>query len=76
MATVGDMDDARKVIDRLARIDALDREQTPADVLLAEVRSLLHEAESWVRSDAHGDERACDALDRCRLALGDTAAAA
>ena len=70
------MDEAQRVIDRLARIDALDREQTPADVLLAEVRSLLHEAESWVRSDARGDERAAEAVQRCRLALGDAAAAA
>jgi hypothetical protein len=59
------MDEARAVIARLDRIDALDRERAPAAVLLAEVRELLVEAEAWVRAEPGGTERARAALDRC-----------
>jgi len=63
------MDEARAVIRRLERIEALDRDAAPADVLLAEVRALLREAEAWVRVEPAGTGSAQDALERCRNAL-------
>jgi hypothetical protein len=63
------VEEALKVMDRLARIEALDRDGCAADVLLGEVRALLHEAEAWVRAEPGGTERAAEALDRSRTAL-------
>jgi hypothetical protein len=60
------MDEARAVLARLDRIEALEREDAPVGVLLAEVRALLAEAEAWVRAEPAGTERAEDALERCR----------
>ena len=62
------MDQARAVLDRLERIDALKHGNAPAGVLLSEVRSLLAEAEAWVEADRPGG-RAEAALDRCQEAL-------
>jgi hypothetical protein len=42
------MDESR-VLARLDRIDALDREGAPPGELLAELRGLLREAETWTR---------------------------
>jgi hypothetical protein len=62
------MDEARAVLRRLERIDALEREGAPARSLLAEVRA-LEEAAAWVAAEP-GDTVAADAaLDRCRAAL-------
>jgi hypothetical protein len=69
------MDEARKVIARLARIESLERGGCPASVLLDEVRSLLLEAEAWVRVEPGGTGRAAEALDRCRSALAAGASA-
>ena len=63
------MDEALKVMERLARIEALEREGCPAGMLLGEVRALLHEAEEWVRVEPAGTGRAAESLDRCRSAL-------
>jgi len=63
------MDEARKVMDRLARIESLERDGCAAQLLLDEVRALLHEAEDWVRAERGGTERAAEALDRSRAAL-------
>jgi hypothetical protein len=63
------MDEALKVMDRLARIESLERDGCAAEVLLGEVRALLHEAEAWVRAEPGGTERAAEALDRSREAL-------
>ena len=62
------MDEARAVLDRLDRIESLDREAAPADELLEELRDLLREAETWLRAepDPHG---AVEALASCRQAL-------
>jgi hypothetical protein len=62
------MDEARRVIDRLARIDELKRADAPASVLLAEVRSLLAEGERWLEAERAGDGPR-EALDRCRERL-------
>jgi hypothetical protein len=45
------VDEARKVIRRLDRIEALKSAQAPADELLAEVRELLAEGEAWIAAE-------------------------
>jgi hypothetical protein len=62
------MDEARAVIDRLDRIDALERQGAPAAALLDELRELVRDAEAWARRE--GDERAAEAVGRCEGALG------
>jgi hypothetical protein len=62
------VDETRAVIERLERIEALDREAAPAEALLDELRELLTEAEAWVRAERPG-VRAEAAVERCRLAL-------
>ena len=57
------------MIDRLARIESLERDGCAAEVLLGEVRALLHEAEAWVRAEPGGTERAAEALACSRAAL-------
>jgi len=63
------VDQARAVLERLDMIDALRREDAPASVLLNEVRSLLSEAEEWVRAEPGADQQAIGALQRCHEAL-------
>ena len=62
------VDQARAVLDRLERIDALRQGDAPAGALLSEVRSLLAEAEAWVEADRAGEEAEA-ALERCRAAI-------
>jgi hypothetical protein len=63
------MDQARAVLRRLERIEALEREGAPARSLLAEVHALVEEAEAWVDAEGAGVGDAIEALDRCRAAL-------
>jgi hypothetical protein len=63
------MDEARAVLRRLGRIEALEREGAPPRSLLAEVHALLEEAEAWVASERGGAHDAEAALERCRDAL-------
>ncbi|MGH3011973.1 MAG: hypothetical protein ACRDMY_09060 [Gaiellaceae bacterium] len=49
------MDEARDVIRRLERIEALQGTRAPADELLAEVRQLLAEGEAWLAAERVGD---------------------
>ena len=65
------MDEARAVIARLERIEALEAGGAPAGVLLDEVRGLLHDAEAWVRAEPSGTDLAETALEHCRDALRD-----
>jgi hypothetical protein len=65
------MDEARAVLARLERIEALEQTAVPAEVLLEEVRGLLADAEAWVRSEPAGTDLAESALERCREALRD-----
>ena len=68
------MDEARRVIDRLERIDRLRGDGAPAEVLLIEVRALLTDGEHWLATEkVEGLDEARAALDRCRqgLATGD-----
>ena len=48
------MDEARKVIRRLERIDALQSAEAPARELLDEVRQLLAEGEAWLAAERAG----------------------
>ena len=64
------MDEARAVLERLERIEALEQRGGPARELLDELRALVREAEAWARSE--GDERAAGAVERCRDALAST----
>ena len=57
------------ILERLSRIERLEQDEAPADVLLNEVRALLAEAEEWVRSDGAANERAQAAVQRLREAL-------
>jgi hypothetical protein len=63
------MDEARAVMRRLGRIEALEREGAPPRSLLAEVHALLHEAEAWIASERRGTEGAEAALERSLEAL-------
>ncbi len=48
------MDEARTVIRRLERIEALQNAEAPAQELLAEVRQLLSEGEAWLAAERGG----------------------
>jgi len=63
------MDEARTVLMRLRRIEALEREGAPARSLLAEVRALIEESEAWVEAEGPGAGLAEAALERCRESL-------
>ena len=62
------MDEARAVLRRLRRIEALECEGAGARSLLAEVRALLDEAEAWLAAEGEA-EGAATAVERCRAAL-------
>jgi hypothetical protein len=66
------MDEARAVIDRLDRIEQLERAGADPGALLDELRGLVREAEAWARVE--GDSRAAAAVERCDEALGVPAA--
>ena len=54
-------------MERLERIEALDRAAADPAELLAELRGLLHDAEAWVRVE--GGDAADEAVNRLRDAL-------
>jgi hypothetical protein len=64
------VDEARRVLERLDRIDGLRRRAAAPGALLAEVQALLSEAENWVRADP-GAGGAAPALERVRAAVID-----
>jgi hypothetical protein len=45
------MEEARAVLARLERIDALERARADPAVVLAELRELVHEAEIWAHRE-------------------------
>jgi hypothetical protein len=64
------MDEARRVIERLERIERLRGDGAPAAALLAEVRGLLADGERWLEAERpEGLDDARVALDRCRTGL-------
>lgn len=68
------MEEARRVLARLDRIEALDRAGAPPPALLHELRGLLVDAEAWLGAEARAGSGATggagDVLERCRAALG------
>jgi hypothetical protein len=62
------MDEARVVLERIRRIEALWRERAGPRALLAEVDELVVEAEHWLAAEG-GDDRAAASLDRVRGAV-------
>jgi hypothetical protein len=56
------MEEARAVLARLERIDALDRARADPAVVLDELRELVREAEVWARRER--DARAVRAVER------------
>jgi hypothetical protein len=66
------MHEARAVIDRLDRIERLERAGAEPGALLDELRGLVRDAEAWARVE--GDARAAAAVERCGEALGVPAA--
>lgn len=63
------MDEARRVIRRLERIESLQRSDAPAGRLLAEVRALLREGEAWLAVEDESAGEAAGPLGRCRALL-------
>jgi hypothetical protein len=64
------MDEARRVLERLERIERLRDDGAPAAVLLGEVRALLSEGERWLSTEEpEGLDGAKVALARCRVGL-------
>jgi len=61
------MDEARNVLERLGRIEALDRSGAARGELLGELRALLAEAEAWSRVE--GGDASEGAVDGLRSAL-------
>jgi hypothetical protein len=55
------MDEARAVLTRLERIEALEREGASVPSLLAELRELVGEAAAW--AEREGDPRALQAAE-------------
>ena len=66
-ATVDGMGEADAVLERLARIEALDRAGAPARSLIDELRALVTEAAEW--SKAEGGDAGEDAVSRLQSAL-------
>jgi hypothetical protein len=63
------MEEARRVLARLERIETLERGNALPQTLLTELRALLAEAEDWARAEREAPESALDAVERCRRAL-------
>jgi hypothetical protein len=61
------MEEARRVLARLDRIEALQRGGASTGAVLEQVRALLAEAESWIRAEPPGEAHAAqEAVERCR----------
>jgi hypothetical protein len=65
------MDEARRVLERLERIDRLRERGGARPVMLGEVRKLLEEGEAWIAAEPGGTERARQALEACRTSVAE-----
>jgi hypothetical protein len=63
------VDEARRVLARLERIETLDREHALPGDLLVELRALLVEAEAWTRAERTVPDEATKAVEKCRELL-------
>ena len=66
-ATVGHVDESTAVLERLARIETLDRRGADSRELVDELRALLAEAEAWSRRE--GGDAGARAVEGLRAAL-------
>lgn len=66
------MEEARRVLARLERIEALENDRALPGALLAELKALLAEAEAWARTERAVPDTALEAVERCRLMLEST----
>lgn len=64
------MEDAERVLERLARIEELEGARAAPTELLEELRALVREAEVWLRAEPEPGG-AVEALVRCRAALAE-----
>ena len=62
------MEEARRVLERLAHIEQLEREDAASSEVLTQLRELVREAEEWLRAEPD-PAGAVAALARCRGAL-------
>jgi len=62
------MDEALVVLERIRRIEALQRERAGPHALLAEVERLVVEAERWLGAEG-GDDKAAASFDRVNGAV-------
>jgi hypothetical protein len=62
------MDESHAILERLERIEALDRAGGQAADLVEELRALLVEAEAWSRRE--GGDAGARAVEELRAALG------
>ena len=62
------MEEARAVLERLRRIDALQRERAGPHAMLAELDELVVEVRRWLGAEG-GDERAAASLARVGAAV-------
>jgi len=69
------MEEAYAVMQRLERIEALDRERARPETLIAELRELVREAEEWVRAEGE-PSRAVAAVDELSESLSASTASA
>lgn len=63
------MDEARRVLERLDRIETLHRDGAPPLALLGELQELLGEAEAWARAEGARADGAQNAVSGVRQAL-------
>jgi hypothetical protein len=66
------MDEARRVLARLERIEALQQGDAPPGSLLDELRALLREAEAWAQVEQNVPQTAMNAVERGRQMLQST----
>jgi hypothetical protein len=67
------MEEAHALLARLDRIEALDREGAPPQLLLPELQALVREAEAWARRerDPRAEAAAAECASACDAVLGD-----
>ncbi|MGZ8716840.1 MAG: hypothetical protein ACXWYO_06975 [Gaiellaceae bacterium] len=66
------MEEAHALLARLDRIEALDREGAPPQLLLPELQALVREAEAWARRerDPRAEAAAAACATACDTVLG------
>jgi hypothetical protein len=69
------MDEARRLLERIGRIEALAGGPATRQTLLPELRALVSEAEAWARREGGAQAGAGGALEALRRAVDGRAAA-